>query len=118
MTWQLVHHYAGSPCSAGVPIRPSRWVTQARTLGRTKRLTVRKRRQSCPFNNGSTAGSALGPAITALLHRRGIDYEPVGPANSLLWCMGGPPNGAAQTPMTHYRASQSTSQTSLMSSTK
>lgn len=89
MTWQLVHHHVGSPCSSGVPLRRNGLIDRVRMPRGGGGLTVRNRRPSCPLDDGSLVATTLGPAVTALLHRRGIDYEPVGPSNSLLWCLGG-----------------------------
>lgn len=45
----------------------------------------------CPADHGSEVVQTLGPAITELLVRRGINYVTgTGPAHNLLWCLGGP----------------------------
>jgi len=75
MTWRLAHHFAGSTCE---------WGTRLTWGG------LRNRQPTCPKDLGSPISSELGPAVTALLLRRGIDYDPVGPSNALLWCLGGP----------------------------
>ena len=75
--WRLVHHFLGSPCGWGVPL-----TRRPRRFGR--------REPSCPVSLGSDVASELAPAVTKLLARRGIDYDPAGPSHAALWCLGGP----------------------------
>lgn len=78
MGWQLTHNFVSSPCTRGTTL----------TFGR--RGMSKSRRGKCPYDHGLGLGPELGDHITALLHRRGIDYSPVGDNNSWLWCLGGP----------------------------
>lgn len=76
--WRLVHHFVDSRCDQHMRLERGRF-----PLRRTSK-------PRCPADHGSPISQQLGPAVTDLLRRRGIDYDPAGEPHSLLWCLGGP----------------------------
>ena len=73
MTWRIHHHWLANPCRHG-----SGW--------------ARDRLPGCPVAAGPDAdvATAACDALTALVDRLGMTYDPVGGGGDWLWCLGGP----------------------------
>lgn len=77
VTWHLQHSFVNDRCTKGQPNRRK---------GRFSRPS--RRQESCPQAGDSDVAARLTSAITAMLARQGIVYEPGGETR-VLWCLGG-----------------------------